>query len=321
MEQLIKRNLRYIKSFLLYNYFITRNRRLDYFRFKKLAVSFPIFSLSNEPGIIGNKCYGNFWAVKKALGKKFQHKCMIEHGLYFGEYVIKNECQIKGLKTIYTYSEYRRNALKKANIDNIEIKTIGPYISYVKNFNTKSHLKKLKNRYGKILLVFPYHSTPELKNKYDIDLFIKKIKEIAINYDAVFVSLFWLDIVNQNYRKYADAGFTIVSSGHRNDPFFLNRLRDLIDLADMTMSNDIGTHIGYCISLGKPHYLYRQEIIEKVTIKKETDNFDDNYKEIFHRERQIFSEVFSSPKQEIKEEQKNLVEFYWGKCISKNKVF
>ncbi len=311
--------LRYVKYFIFYNYYVMRNKKLDFFQYEKLAVNFPIFSKSLEPGIIGNKCYGNLWAVKNALGSKFEKESMIEHGLYFGEYVINSECQIKGLKTIYTYGKYRLEALQKSNIyelKHINIKTIGPYIQYVNNFSNKNKLIKIKKMYGKILLVFPYHSSPERDSQFDTDNFIDKIKVVASNYDSVFISMFWLDIVYGNHKLYVDAGFTIVSSGHRNDPYFLQRQRDLIDLADMTMSNEIGTHIGYCICLGKPHFLYSQKICTTPILNKPSDNFDDEYKNILRKERAYLSEIFSSSIPEITDKQIKVVEYYWGKKTS-----
>ena len=47
----------------------------------------------------------------------------------------------------------------------------------------------------------------------------------------------------------------MVCAGHAYDPHFLDRLRTLIELSDITLSNNLGTHIGYCVSLGKPHWI------------------------------------------------------------------
>ncbi len=310
--------LRKVKYFVLYNYYVIRNRNLDYFDYNELAVNFPIFTISSEPGIIGNKCYGNLKAVKRAFGSQFDTNCMIEHGLYFGEYVIKDECRIEGLTTIYTYGEYRLNAIKSSGIEelkNVDIMLVGPYIKYVDNFCSLKRLNKIKNIYGRILLVFPYHSSPEVELEFDIEKFITRIKEVALDYDSVFVSMFWLDIVCNNHKFYSDAGFNIVSSGHRNDPYFLQRQRDLIDLADMTMSNDIGTHIGYCVSLGKPHYLYGQKIFITNSMNKSSNDLDENYWKIYNKERELFYNTFSTTEPRITNEQIELVEYYWGKEI------
>ena len=68
---------------------------------------------------------------------------MIEHGLYFAEYVLKDECIMPCIDTIYTYSNYRKNAILKEfgkNFDK-EIIMVGPYIQYADYFKSKDKLK------------------------------------------------------------------------------------------------------------------------------------------------------------------------------------
>lgn len=316
--------LKKICQFILYTTFKIRNRFIDYFKFKKLSVNFPIFTIRNEPGIIGNKCYGNLMTIKHAIGKDFDKNCLIEHGLYFGEYVIENECKIKSLSTIYTFGEYRVKALFNSGIkelNHINIVPIGPYIQYAKNFNNALKRKKIKEKYGSILLIFPYHSSPEIETDYDIQTFIKEINRVKRvgGYNSVFVSMFWLDIKKNKYQRYQNEGFKIVCSGVRNDPYFLSRLKDLIELSDMTMSNDLGTHIGYCISLGKPHYLFCQEIEIKHINEKFLEHSDDTRENKIKKERQLFSKLFSSSDPVITEEQRQVVNYYWGHTFQKRK--
>jgi hypothetical protein len=163
-----------------------------------------------------------------------------------------------------------------------------------------------------VLLVFPTHASPEVSIKYNHEEFIDEVKEIAQDYDTVFISLFWLDILKNMHLQYEKLGFTVVSAGTRNDPRFLRRLKDLIDISAMTMSNDIGTHIGYCISLNKPHYYYYQDI-NKIVIQKNFC-FDDEVRiSIIEKEKKLFSEIFNSKERIITNEQRKIVEHYWGK--------
>lgn len=57
-----------------------------------------------------------------------------------------------------------------------------------------------------------------------------------------------------------DKGYTIVCPGNRFDPRFLSYQRDMIELSGMTMSNDLGTHIGYIVALNGPHYMFKQKV-------------------------------------------------------------
>lgn len=297
-------------DFFSYYYYVTRNRYIDYFDYKRLAIGFPIFCISNEAGIIGNKCYGNLFVLKKALGSKFDPKCMIEHGLYFGRYVIEKECNLKNIDTIYTYSEYRVDSIKlhfKGNL-NKRIIVLGPYIQYAQNFKSKRELVNIKKNYGKVLLVFPTHLSPEISLDYDYETFVNKIDLVAQKYDTVFISMFWLDIIKGNHLIYERKGYKIVCSGTRSDPFFLSRLKDLIQLADMSMSNDIGTHIGYCICLGTPHYIYKQKIIVK-NKKEESMSQIEKLRQLEYKE---IVDAFSSIEEKITKKQKKIVVKYWG---------
>lgn len=305
------------KSGVVYYFYYFRNKNVSYFDYKQLSKAFPIFSVSKNPGVIGNKCYGNLWAVKKALSKSFNENCVIEHGLYFGEYVLLNDLKLKRPDVIYTYGNYRKKVLENCNhplLKHVRIETVGPYINYVSNFKKRDKLEKIKNKYGKILLVFPTHSSPEIDLNYDEINFVNKIKKICKNYDTVFISLFWLDILKNKHIFYENLGYKVVTAGTRNDPRFLNRLKDLIEISSMTMSNDIGTHIGYCISLNKPHYYYYQNIETKI-LQSNVSSIDLKRQFIVEKEKKIFDNVFSSQKAEITDEQIKLIEYYWGKQI------
>lgn len=307
-----------IKSGIYYYYYYLRNKKVSYFNYNQLSKSYPIFSLSKNPGIIGNKCYGNLWAVKKGLSSKFNKDCIIEHGLYFGEYVLLDDLKMKKPQVIYTYGNYRKNVLENCNHESLEgvrIEAIGPYINYVSNFNTSKVLDKIKKKYGKILLVFPTHASPEVDLNYKENEFFEKISEIAKEYDKVFISLFWLDIIKGKHLQYEKLGYKVVTAGSRNDPRFLNRLRDLIEISTMTMSNDIGTHIGYCICLNKPHYYFHQKIESKSVQPIFCEDIDTSRKVLIEKERTMFSEIFYFEKPIITDEQIKLVEHYWGKNI------
>lgn len=309
----VKRILKIPLNYVLYNYYSYRNKNIDYFDYKRLAHPFPVFSYPDYPGLIGNKCYGNWFVLKKKFGDDFHSDCMIEHGVYFAKYVLEDECNMKCIDTIYTYSDYRVNAIQEHFNNSItkRIIPIGPYIQYADNFKSKTELHNLKERYGKILLVFPLHASPGVRVNYDVDSFAVFIDTLSKDYDTVFVSLSGLDILQGNHIPFQKKGYIIVSSGGRNDPFFLNRQKDLIELADMSVSNDIGTHIGYCICLGTPHCLFRQKIEMGTTDERclATINFQ---KDIRSQEYDELFAAFADSTPQITDKQLILVKKYWG---------
>lgn len=45
--------------------------------------------------------------------------------------------------------------------------------------------------------------------------------------------------------------YEVVTAGHYYDYNFLPRLRSIIETSDITMSNNLGSHLGQCIYLNK----------------------------------------------------------------------
>ena len=301
-----------IYRFITYYLSTIISRHIDYFHYKVLSFfAYPIFTIDRSSGTIGNKCYGNLWAIKNAVKGGFSKKCMIEHGLYFGEFVIEEECISDSIDTIYTYSDYRKNAIINwfdGKLDK-RIITVGPYIIYANHFKQIDELKKIKKKLGRVLLVFPSHPSPEASFSYNLDELLDEIDIVAKRFDTVLVSLFWLDIKKGNDKYYLDRGYTVVCSGIRSDRWFLSRQKDLLWLADYSMSNDIGTHIGYSIAMGVPHYLFKQ----KLSLKgKGAEYMIDKYNQIRIKEYNELIGVFGCDSEIITSDQLDVIKKYWG---------
>lgn len=297
---------------ILYSLNCGLTRMFDFRHYWVLSRKLRWPMLSSRSGIQGNYCYGNQLAIKNAMGTEFDSHCMIEHGLYFGRNVLEEECVYPEISTIYTYSPYRLEVLYEHFGENFDKKIIpvGPYIIHANHLLTESKRAVLKEKWGKTLLIFPSHSSPEGDTSFNYDAWLTEIEKRSKNYDTVIVSLYWLDVYNGNYKRYKDKGYILACCGNRFDPNFLSRQKDMISLADMSMSNDIGTHIGYCVSMGVPHCIYHQ----KVEFEAEKDKDRDTDIISANREREysgLFS-LFSEFKEEITVEQEKAVKYYWG---------
>ena len=320
MKQTIKKAVFIVKSFfeliysiVIYNYYKNKYKKTDYFDYKKLINTNFI-----EPRGFNAVChYGNYKAVKKLTGKRFN---FITDYLEHGASISSDPETIKGqgyynrptIRRIYAMSEFNV-AVYNECIKNEKLKSkaiaVGPYIQGADFFYSKSKLDEIKNKYGHILLVFPQHSCETMKAEYDIDNFIKTIQyyKKEHNFDSVFVCIYWADILMGRDEKYLQNGFVVVSAGYRSDPRFLSRLKDIIYLSDNTITNSLGTYIGYAISMGKPIFLYNQtvqyyingeKLILSLSLEKETQKFYDTFN------------VFTTT---ITPEQYQLIEKYWGK--------
>lgn len=260
--------------------------------------------------------YGNNHAVENLTHRTFRLSSdYLEHGVCFYDTpestMLMGYATRPGIQHIYTYSEHRKaiiqeflrmKGLKK------DVIAIGPYIAGASNFHSEEELRQIKQKYGKILLVYPSHSIDTALAKYDEQSLIDEIRKHEDQFDNVFICLYWKDILNESrLQHYLDNGFTVVCNGLGSDPHFLSRQKDLISLADMVMTNGLGTHIGYAVYLNKPVYFFQQK--HYYTDGKGNVSNVPKLKIIEN----TFINAFKEFSFDITPEQIGLVKEYWGK--------
>jgi len=316
-DYVIKQKIKkFIKKILYFFTFKSKRinkakEKLDFFNYENLIIESHVFS-SQYFG--RNNMYGIAKTVNSYSNKKSNYviKGIIEHGLYLGNHFLDDEVNNKNFPGMITFSNYREKVLR--NNTQKYIFKIGPYIHYSNSYS-KIIEEEIKSRYGKILLVFPYHSIKNIDYEYNYNDFIKEIKNIRdlYNFDNVFVNMFWLDIKKGYHNKYREEGFLITTAGTNNDNQFLRRLKTLIQISNFTISNNIGTHTGYINYLDKPHYIYEQKVNAvsktKEDYKREFGNRDfESTEKIKNKLYKAFSKISF----EITKEQKELCNYYWG---------
>lgn len=219
---------------------------------------------------LSNDFYGIANTLKNYVGRKKSLKAFIEHGVYFGEYTNPEETGYL-MPMLITFGSARKKHIQKQS--NIHVLCVGPYIAYAESYFDKEKMDILKNKYGKILLAFPQHTIEGISLSGECDNFIKKLFEIKNRgrFDSIFVCLYYKD-VNQSIIEYYKKNKIIpVCAGNRQDPNFLSRLKSFILLSDFTVSDNIGTHIGYCETLGRKHLVFQETsklIAENEQVKK-----------------------------------------------------
>ena len=87
-------------------------------------------------------------------------------------------------------------------------------------------------------------------------------------YDTVLVCAYNNDIYKGLLKKYERRNWYIVTGGNIYGEFFYNRLKTIINLSDYTISNKLGTHVGCCLFLNKPHTIYQSDISLKTSCGK-----------------------------------------------------
>lgn len=307
---IVKKLFLFLPSVVKYRRESKRLSKVDYFDYEELLKGeyvTPYFFNAVH-------AYGNYKAIENLIHRKFSFVFdYLEHGISYSDDIVSvsslGYADRFCVKNVYTYSEERVRVIERyLQTKNItkNVKEVGPYILGADNFHSEKKRQKFKNKYGKILLVFPAHSMETLKSNYDIQQLMDEVDRRSDSFDTVFVCLHWLDLKDEEKkRQYARRGHILVSNGKPSDPYFLSRQRDLIELSDMVMTNALGSYIGYSVCLNKPVYFYNQIITltGDTSLRAEKDNIT------IERFKKVFGEFSFA----ITQEQLDLVYPIWGR--------
>lgn len=236
---------------------VEKRAKLSIFDYQELAVDMDLVT-REKCGF--NAFYGHDRIIKKLLHKDEYDilDASIEHApAPKGNILLKDEVVFG--KTHYTTNRNRTNLFQKYLPDK-NVESIGLYMQYTDSLLSDQEQKKMKEELGKTLLVFPYHSTHLVETNFNENAFIDQIEKLKSKFETVLICMYWKDILLKREQPYLEKKYKIVTAGHIYDYHFLARLKSIIQLSDITMSNEVGSHLGYCVYLGKPHYLYLQDV-------------------------------------------------------------
>ena len=260
---------------------------------------------------IRNCFYGHSSIFRSYAEYRPKVRSMIEHGLYFGDVFMEEEIESNPFYSVITMSEYRLEKLREKCP--YAIHAIGPYIAYADPILDQEELSRLKGELGKTLLVIPSHSIKNLESVFDKDEFVEEIKRIQAErvFQTVLVCLFYQDILNDArvVDYYENQGFMVTTCGFRENEDFLRRQRALFELCDVSISNSVGTHIGYSVYLNKPHYYFQQRIekdAKEEGLAKEVANSSAK------KDREELGRLFTSYDESISEEQYKACDRFFG---------
>lgn len=226
---------------------------------------------------------------------------------------------------VFEICDWEKSKLEKRNLvwskklvdmyhqhtDNPDIYAVGAAFFYAKSLLDNNQLDAERKRLGKNLLAFPMHSQTHVDTNYDPQKFLKILTEERKRFDTVRVCMYWKDILRGGHKVYEDAGFECVCNGHLFDPNFLCRQKSLFELADATISNGVGSHIGYSLYMSKPHLLIDDEY-EYVNSQKggdAEDLTDVSKKDNFQRVKNAF---LNNVDYKITQQQRDVIDEFWG---------
>lgn len=194
--------------------------------------------------------YGIWSSLFGASGEPLWSTPSIEHGLILYDDIF-TDTRYTSRPTVATFGDYRRGVIRR--FTDRPVYTVGPYINYAPDYYSECDFEKKKRELGKVLLVFPSHSTDASEVTQDDERYIAALKEWGKDYDSILINIFWWNINGALSERFADEGFRVVSAGFRDDIRFLSRLRTIIRLSDMVIGDSVGTHAGYVLALDRPY--------------------------------------------------------------------
>ncbi len=189
----------------------------------------------------------------------------------------------------------------------IPIFPLGPYIHYAEPYYSKAEARKIIDKYGKILLFFPAHTWEKTQMDFDFDMFLDSMFDrYGTEYDSLFMCIYWNDLPNVKLAKRNQERVNIISAGSRGSQYFVRRLKSFIQLSELVVSNEIGTHIGFCVYENKPLCIWPCEdsIINP--------RLNDDHKKSLSEARIRFQKAFPLDMNGDIGEQNRLCNYYWG---------
>lgn len=269
--------------------------------------------------------FGDFYSIGRTLREyaelpqSYQINGNIEHAPQLSN-VVEGGFGIHKTRASIVCSPYRAKIIENAP-NNHGAYAVGPYIAYAKHAYSKEKLEKEKKRLGKNLLVFPTHSTLGLKVTYDMENFCEEINDIGKDFDSIRICLYWKDVLDGAAKFYEKEGYEVVTAGHYYDPLFLSRQKSIIETSTKTMSNHMGSYVGFCIHMNKPHYVTPFSDSTPVPVKEEGEGLSERQFAMFKKVSNIMESdpeymellrAFSINLDKISFQQRRLTNKYWG---------
>lgn len=259
-----------------------------------------------------SRLYGHLDALYKYVGiTKTNYLAFpkVEHGVNPTIDAVPKD-KIQFYSNFIFQSNYKKNQIHSIN----KLKpvfSVGPYIHYANLVYDKNEYVKIKEQFGKILLVFPFHTFEKTTSNASNEIFVNYVMNVlAKQYDTVMVSVYWNDVESKLYGMFEKCGAILVSSGFRGDKAFISRLKTLISLSDCVCGNAFGTHIGYAMYLNKPFIYINNDLIFEYSNQK----FSEKQTETLQKTNQIVEEAFSvnAKNSNCTVKQRQMYDYFWG---------
>lgn len=206
-----------------------------------------------RPHFVGceNVRYGHCSALEQYSGyQSMRQGFVMEHGVNFAIAKPSELNMLENFALIFQ-SNYKNELVHKTDKFKLTF-CIGPYIHYTLPSYSNDTLKRMKEKLGKVALVYLSHSTHESVVYRKYEAYEEYAERLSDEFDTILFSVYWRDVNSDIYDTINNLPKAkIVSAGFLYDQSFIARTKSLISLADCVVVDEIGTSVGYALYMNK----------------------------------------------------------------------
>lgn len=123
------------------------------------------------------------------------------------------------------------------------------------HFRKMHHIVSKKDAKGTV--VFPSHSTGNLRSQFDINEYCKSLSNLPKEFKPITVCLLWPDYQDKSAEIYRRNGFSVATCGPKisNSLEFVKNFYEILSNHKYVTSNDVGSYTFYAVEMGLPFFL------------------------------------------------------------------
>lgn len=222
--------------------------------------------------------YAYFYPKNRAL------EVLVDHGINGCEEIYQYE--IDADVPVFLTCNKKRELKYRKLTNKLSRTIIMPNIYY----RRKNKIVQSEDAIGTI--VFPFHTTPNSENLFDIEKYIQQLKELPEKFQPIVICLHANDVNKSEHLKYMNNGLKVVSAGHYEDDRFTERFYNILKNFKYSTSNCIGSHTYYSVEMGIPFFIYgeRETYINKSDSNVPIGQIDYLKEDVFFKAYKLFSQ-------------------------------
>lgn len=191
---------------------------------------------------VHNDYYGTAAMLKLYAGvaPESSLRAVVPHGVVFNDDYLAEAERESMLPSVLAFPPYRQELYRKACM--LVVPSASPFVYADRLLSIEC------DRRGTIF--FPAHSLPGIAVEMDLEALAEALLELPSHMKPVSVMVYWHDYLLGKHQPFVRRGLRVVSAGNINDPDFLLRQVYLLKRHRYALSNEVGSHVFYCVQAG-----------------------------------------------------------------------